>query len=220
MRRISLTLATALTAALLIGGPATAQQRDPVLFVHGWSSSGSVWDTMVDLFRADGYTDDELHVWSYNWAQANTTTAEQFLDQVDSVLAATGASRVDVVTHSMGGLSTRWCIKFSGCDGKVDAWVSLGGPNNGTRSAYYCYTRSCYDMRPGSRFLRTLNADDPTPGDSTRWGTWWSWCDGVISPSDSTVLDGAENTRTRCMGHNDLYRDAAVYAQVRDFVGR
>lgn len=218
MRRMSLVLATALTAALLVGGPAAAESRDPILFVHGWSSSGSVWDTMVDRFRADGYADEELHAWSYRWSQANTTTAEQLHAEVDRILATTGATRVDVITHSMGGLSSRWCIKFLGCDGKVDAWVSLGGPNNGTRSAYYCYTRSCYDMRPRSSFLRQLNADDPTPGDATRWGTWWSTCDGVISPSDSTVLDGAQNTRTRCMGHNDLYRDAGVYAEVRDFV--
>ncbi len=72
-------------------------------------------------------------------------------------------------------------------------------------------------MRPGSDFLTALNSGDETPG-PPRYGTWWSPCDTFINPDDSTVLRGAQNTRTTCLSHTALTTDATVYVQVRDFV--
>lgn len=194
-----------------------APERHPILFVHGWNSSGSVWTTMIANFKADGWTAAQLASWSYNTSQSNATTAQQIRTKVDSILLATGASKVDVITHSMGGLSSRYYAKNLGGDGKIDAWVSLGGPNHGTTSAYGCFSTSCVEMRPGSTFLKSLNATDETPG-APRYGTWWSACDAVIEPDNSTPLIGATNIQTACLSHSALYSDATTYAQVRGFV--
>jgi triacylglycerol lipase len=195
----------------------TLPERHPILFVHGWNSSGTVWGTMISRFKADGWTDAQLHRWSYNTSQSNATTAKVIAAKVDSILAATGASKVDVITHSMGGLSSRYYLKSLGGDSSVDAWVSLGGPNHGTTSAYGCTQTSCVEMRPGSTFLKNLNAVDETPG-TPRYATWWSACDLVIDPDNSVLLTGATNTQTACLSHSDLYNDATVYAQVRALV--
>ncbi|MQA24654.1 MAG: lipase, partial [Micromonosporaceae bacterium] len=109
-----------------------------------------------------------------------------------------------------------WYLKFLGGTSKVDAWVSLGGPNHGTNWAYGCWWQACYDMRPGSEFLNTLNAGDETPG-YVRYGTWWSPCDGIINPDESVLLSGATNTRTACIGHNSLPTDRTVARQVVSF---
>ena len=196
-----------------------APERNPILFVHGWNSTGSVWTTMIANFKADGWADGQLVNWSYNTSQSNATTAQQIRTKVDSILLATGASKVDVITHSMGGLSSRYFARNLGGDTRIDAWVSLGGPNHGTTTAYGCFTTSCVEMRPGSTFLTNLNADDETPG-APRYATWWSACDAVIEPDDSTPLSGATNTQTACLSHSDLYKDATTYAQVRDWVHR
>ena len=189
---------------------------DPILFVHGWNSDGSTWNTMVGRFQADGYAPARLFAWTYNTSQSNATTAQQLSTKVNEILAATGASRVDVITHSMGGLSSRYYTKNLGGDAKVDEWVSLGGPNHGTDFAYWCFSTSCVEMRPGSTFLNQLNSGDETPGVS-RYGTWWSPCDEIINPDSSVPLSGATNTQTACMSHSDLHQDATVYAQVQDF---
>lgn len=197
----------------------TANGEDPILFVHGWNSSGTVWDTMISRFKTDGYTDAQLNNWSYNYRQSNETTAQEILAKIQDIKAATGASKVDVITHSMGGLSSRWCVKFIGCDGNVDGWVSLGGPNHGTDTANFCFDTSCTEMRIGSTFLSTLNGGDETPGTVTRWRTWMSPCDSVINPDSSVAISGATNTQTACLSHSALYEDATVYGEVRDFVG-
>ncbi|WP_019810450.1 esterase/lipase family protein [Saccharomonospora halophila] len=217
-RRLSTVLIALLASLAIPAAPAAASGHDPVLFVHGWNSSSSTWDEMVADFKADGYTDSELLAWDYNTSQSNKTTAEEFSAVVDDLLASTGASAVDVVTHSMGGLNTRWYVKFLGGTDKVDDWVSLAGPNHGTDTANACWWEySCYEMRQGSDFLTTLNDGDETPG-ATNYGTWWSSCDSVIVPQESTILSGADNTQTACLSHSAFTTDDTVSAQVRAFV--
>ena len=199
------------------GGGGTTTPRDPILFVHGWNSSASTWNTFVSRFASDGWTSAQLNNWSYSYSQSNRTTAAQIQAKVDGILAATGATKVDIITHSMGGLSSRWYVKFLGGDAKVDEWVSLGGPNHGTDFANWCFDVSCGEMRPGSAFLAELNAGDESPG-LVNYRTWWSPCDEIINPDSSVSIAGATNTKTACLSHSNLHEDATVYAQVRDYV--
>ena len=215
MRVRSLVAACGAVAALSVSA-APASAVEPIVFVHGWNSSGSVWTTMINWFAADGWTSAQLNNWSYNTSQSNATTASQLSTKIDQVLAATGATKVDLISHSMGGLSTRYYAKnINGA--KVDDWVSLGGPNHGTDTANFCWSTACSEMRIGSTFLKNLNATDETPG-VVNYGTWWSPCDSIINPDSSVSLVGARNTQTACLGHSDLYKNATVYAQVREFV--
>jgi triacylglycerol lipase len=222
-----LAAAAAALAALVLQAPSPASAAstssfdpatsDPIVFVHGWNGSASNWDTMAGRFEADGWPAAYLDQWSYDSHRSNATTAQQLSDEVDRVLTATGADKVDVVTHSMGGLSSRYYAKNLGGSAKIDAWVSLGGPNHGTTSADACFDASCYEMRIGSDFLTALNSGDETPG-GVRYATWWSPCDGIINPDSSVSLSGARNTETACLSHLALVDDATVYAQVRDMV--
>lgn len=213
------TCVTGFAIALLgAAAPAQAAGHDPVVFVHGYWGNDWNWGVMVDSFRADGWTDDELHVWDYDTGQSNVTTAGQLKSFVDGVRARTGAARVDVVTHSMGGLSSRYYLKFLGGTAVVDDWVSLGGPNHGTNAAYGCWDTSCHEMRYDSDFLTGLNAGDETPGD-VRYGTVRSYCDEVINPDTSTVLGGATNRELAdCVGHISLLANPETYTITRDFI--
>jgi triacylglycerol lipase len=221
VKRYLVAVAAAVTLVGLVPAPAHARtyttSSNPILFVHGWSSSASTWNTMVSRFRADGWPANHLRAFSYPTSQSNATTAQQVASEVNALLTATGKSKVDIITHSMGGLSSRYYTKNLGGAGKVDRWVSLGGPNHGTTSANLCVDTSCGEMRIGSAFLRSLNSGDETPG-SPAYGTWWSSCDGVINPADSTVLAGATNTHAACVVHTSLHTNATIYLQVRDFV--
>ncbi|MGX1503351.1 UNVERIFIED_CONTAM: triacylglycerol lipase [Streptomyces graminofaciens] len=229
MKKSVMTAALAAAGVLLaVQAPVPAQASsssgfvpgsNPVLFVHGYNGGSSNWNTMADRFRADGWPSSHLHQWSYDSGQSNTVTAQQLSSEVERVLAATGATRVDIVSHSMGGLSSRYYLKNLDGTSRTEAWVSLGGPNHGTDSANACFDASCPEMRMGSSFLTALNSGDETPG-SPRYATWWSPCDTVINPDSSVSLSGAVNTRTTCVSHMGLLTDATVYAQTRDMINR
>ena len=217
-RLISYVAAAALCLAGIAMSPASALALDPILFVHGFSGSASNWNTMVERFEKDGWPKSYLSAYSYNTSQSNKVDAEKEVkSHVESLLKSTGASKVDIIAHSMGSLNTRWYIKFLGGESKVDDWVSLGGPNHGTETANLCFSTSCTEMRIGSKFLSELNAGDETPG-SVNYGTWWSPCDEFINPDSSVSLTGATNTETACISHLSLLTDATVYSQVREFV--
>src|SRR3954465_3658940 len=209
-------LLAAMVAAMLTS-VASASAHDPILFVHGWNSSSSTWNTMVSRFQTDGWTASELNNWSYNWHQSNATTASQIKPKGEGTLPATGAAKVDIITHSMGGLSSRYFIKNLAGDAKVDEWVSLGGPNHGTDTANFCFDASCVEMRQNSTFLKSLNSGDETPG-AVNYGTWWSPCDEIINPDESVILSGATNHKTAAMSHAAPTPDETVYKEVRKFV--
>ena len=223
MRRISTAL-FAVTASLLLSlslssSPAQAATHNPIVFVHGLSSSSSSWDDWVADFEADGYSASELDAWSYSWSQSNVTTAQQLATEIKSVLARTGASKVDLVVHSMGALSSRYYLKNLGGTAYVDDFVSTAGVNHGTTTASWCawlYT-SCSEMYTGSSFLTSLNSGDETPG-SVVYASYWSNCDDALTPDTTAVLSGATNVEVGCVSHTDMNNDYGVYEQVRDFV--
>ncbi|WP_340383769.1 alpha/beta fold hydrolase [Streptomyces sp. SS7] len=222
-RRIATVLAAVASSLLLslsLSAPsAQAATHNPVVFVHGISSSSSSWNDWVADFKADGYTSAELDAWTYSWSQSNVTTASQLSTEIKNVLARTGASKVNLVVHSMGALSARYYLKNLGGTSFVDDFVSVAGVNHGTSVASLCswlYT-SCAEMVTGSSFLTALNSGDETPG-SVTYGTYWSNCDAAIDPDSSALLSGATNVGVGCISHDDMNNDYGVYQKVRDFI--
>jgi triacylglycerol lipase len=214
MRRM---LVVAVLAAAALAPGALASANDPILFVHGWSESGTVWNTMIRNFEREGWRREELNNFSYRTSQSNVTTARDIESRIATIRRNTGAAKVDIITHSMGGLSSRYYIKTLRHEADVDEWVSLGGPNHGTTTASFCFETSCVEMRPRSAFLTALNEGDETPG-AVNYGTWWSSCDSIINPDESVILAGARNTEAGCVEHIALTSDATVFRGVRDFV--
>lgn len=223
MRRVIVGSLFALVVAFTLFAGTSARQgeassHNPILFVHGYTSNASAWDTMKARFLADGWASNELYAYTFSSTKSNASVASDIATRVTQIRAATGASKVDIIAHSMGSLSSRYYLKNLGGTANVDDWVSLGGPNHGTTWAYGCFFFSpCNQMMPGSSFLNQLNSGDETPGAVT-YGTWRTPCDELVLPSSSTSLSGATNTQTACMGHSDLRTDVTVYQQVRDFV--
>jgi triacylglycerol esterase/lipase EstA (alpha/beta hydrolase family) len=220
MKRRFMAVVAAMALCVAAAVPATASAQDPILFVHGWSESSSLWNTMIGRFEKDGYAKSALMAYSYSTSQSNKIDAEKEVkSHVETLLKNNpGATKVDIIAHSMGSLNTRWYIKFLGGESKVDDWVSLGGPNHGTETANACaFQVACQEMEVGSTFLSELNAGDETPG-VVNYGTWWSPCDEIINPDESVILSGASNHKTACMTHAALTTDETVYKEVREFV--
>ena len=173
---------------------------------------------MTAYLRGQGYGADEIDAISYDSDASNVDTARQIAREVTALRARTGAERVDVVSHSMGAISSRYYLERLGGAAHVDAWVSLAGVNEGTVWAYGCYALTpCREMVPSSPLLDGLN-DSFHPDGPTRYGAWWSPCDEAIVPRDHAELSGAHNVETTCLGHSQLKTDPTVLAQVAYFL--
>ena len=219
MRRL-LVLFTAVLAGLALSParPASAAPGTPVIFVHGYTGSASNWTTAMTVFRSGGYSSSELFAYEYNSYGNNITNAQGLASYVSQVRSRTGAAQVDIVNHSMGGLVSLWYLKQLGGAQYVRHLASIAGANHGTTYAAACliYT-TCQQMYPGSSFINTLSAGDETPG-STRYGTWYSPCDGIIIPYTSTTLSGATNNYVACQTHIGYLTDTITLTQIRSFL--
>jgi triacylglycerol lipase len=186
--------------------------------VHGFNGSSSGWQALEAALRAKGYTDSRIVAIDYDSGASNATIAKQIASAADALRRRTGASKVDIVSHSMGSISARYYLERLGGAAHVDAFVSLAGVNEGTMLAYGCYVlASCREMVPSSAMLTDLDARFPPKG-STRYRAWWSPCDETIIPAANAELRGATNTKTACLGHTEVRTDPAVLAQVVRFL--
>lgn len=217
MRRTATTALVAAVSAVLLVAPGTVARAHvdaatPVIFVHGRNADPGVWGAAISSLERQGYPADRLFAWDYDSSQStNETLAGRLSGYVDHVLAQTGATKVDIVAHSLGSLPSRWYVKFGNGGHTVKNWISLAGPNHGTGLAWFCaiWDQGCRDMTPGSYVLSRLNQGVEAPGPVRHW-TFWSSCDEQILPASSTGLSGATNIRTGCLKHNDLLADPSV----------
>jgi len=176
LRALLITFAVLAVAA----SPVRGATPDPILLVHGYRGSASNFSELQPWLTARGRTVVALSLPS----QDNKVNAQYIKDQV----AARGWTRVDLVMHSMGGLSGRYLIKSLGGAATVQAYVSLGTPQYGVYPA--CALPGFYggQMCPWSTFLGALNSGDDTPGGSA-WATIYSRNDEIV-PWDRSRLDG------------------------------
>ncbi len=132
-------------------------------------------------------------------------------DFVDKVLAATGASKVDLVGHSQGGMMPRYYIKNLGGASKVKTLVGLAPSNHGTTlnglftlAGYFPGANllladcpACQQQEAGSPFITSLNAGSETdPG--VNYTVIESANDEVVTPYTSAFLATAPTSRTSC----------------------
>jgi triacylglycerol lipase len=209
-----------------VAAPAVAARRkqasarpDPVLLVHGFRGSSSGWHALEASLHARGYRDSEIDAVDYDSDASNLDVARLLAHEADALRARTGAAHIDVVTHSMGAISSRYWLERLGGAAHVDAWVSLAGVNEGTVWAYGCYVLTpCREMVPTSSVLDGLNDGFRATAGATRYGAWWSPCDDAIVPRANAELPGAHNVETACLGHTEMRSDPHVLAQVVQFL--
>ncbi|MEU8655013.1 alpha/beta fold hydrolase [Streptomyces sp. NPDC048737] len=190
----------------------------PVVFVHGYTGDASNWVTAMSVFRLNGWAGSNLFAYEYDSYGNNITNAQGLAAFVNNVKARTGASKVAIVNHSMGGLVSQYYLKVLGGNTSVSHLASIAGANHGTTFAGACliYT-TCQQMYPGSSFISQITSGDETPG-TTRYATWYSACDGIILPYTSTRLDGAANNNVLCTTHIGFLADTSVLGQIARFV--
>jgi triacylglycerol lipase len=178
----------------------TAAHPYPVVLVHGTAENRfDNWQAMSPALKAAGYCVYALDYGSYRGSGTLGIygigyiqhSAQELADYVDSVLAATGAGKVDLVGHSQGGMMPRYYIKNLGGDSKVDDLVGLSPSNHGTTNPFASplgpTCPACAQQAAGSSFIRNLNSGDETPGPVSYTNVETRY-DEVVTPYTSAFL--------------------------------
>ena len=190
----------------------------PVILVHGtFADMSDSWQALAPLLYDNGYCVFALNYGSYDgsgslgvYATGDIGQSAQRLSSfVDKVLAATGATKVDLVGHSQGGMMPRYYIKNLGGASKVNTLVGLAPSNHGTTldglftlagefpggsSFAGADCPACEQQEAGSSFITALNAGAETaPG--VNYTVIESDNDEVVTPYTSAFLAEAPNVR-------------------------
>src|SRR3954464_5520516 len=83
---------------------ATTDNYLPIIFVHGYTGSGDSYELMAQRFTTNGYPKEKLFAFDWNTLPANAPDNTSYLETfISDVLYKTGASKVNLVGHSLGG---------------------------------------------------------------------------------------------------------------------
>lgn len=223
-RRLTLSVAMAAVASVVIGviavqgasaaGPVIgtptactppAAHPYPVVLVHGTFEQASQWSQFGPTLTARGYCVYALN-YGNNATGDITKSAAQLSTYVNQVLAATHASKVDLIGHSQGGMMPRYYLKNLGGAAKVHQLVGIAPSNYGTTldgiatlagqgggilgPVIGLLCTACQQQIQGSAFLKALNSPtDTVPG--VIFTVIETNKDEVVTPYANAFLKGA-----------------------------
>ena len=192
------------------------QDRVPVLLVPGWFETAEDLAGFRVRLRSAGWPAEAMAAVTFqDPTGGNGVHAREIARAVTLLRERTGAPRVDIVAHSMGGLATRLYLKEE--PGAVRRVVFLATPHRGTLSAYLAFGEGREEMLPGSPFLTALNDGPPVP-EGVEAMTVRTIIDTHIVPGESATLPGVPDHVLCCVTHEGLTRDLAAFQVVRDFL--
>lgn len=108
----------------------STNNRNPVLLVHGIIRTSSVFSTMSTYLTQQGWS-----VYTFNLKPNNATLgldklAIQVADYVEKIFAP--EQPLDLVGLSMGGLVTRYYVQRLGGIDRVQRFITISAPHQGT----------------------------------------------------------------------------------------
>jgi triacylglycerol lipase len=167
--------------------------KNPVLILPGFLMPEWSYDALRRRLALAGY--GQVAVLSgWPWCDTIPAYARAAREAAEALRARTGAAKVDLVCHSMGGLVGRYLIQELGYEDRVDHFVSYGTPHHGTLIGPLAswYAKSAGEMTPGSAFLAALNAREGRPS-AIKYTSVHAQFDEIVFPHESVDLRGAEN---------------------------
>lgn len=188
-------------------------QRPAVLLIHGYICNRAVWRRLLASGELAGC----------NVATVNLEPVFGSIDRYAAVVhdavatlrAATGAQRVTLLAHSMGGLAARVYLRDYG-DAAVERVITVATPHAGTVFGHYGVGPNGRQMATGSAFLEALAT--ATAPHAHKFLCVASRDDNLVVPRTSPLLPGAQHVIFERAGHLQLIEDRRMWQVVRGAV--
>ncbi len=188
--------------------------KNPVMLVHG------IWDTR-DIFNKISPTLTELgwSVYSLNLIPNDSSVgldrlAEQLRDFIEQTLG--GDRPFDLIGFSMGGMVSRYYLQRLGGIERVQRFISISAPNQGTVTAYALPLPGCLQMRPKSSFLEDLNRDAVEMLGRVNFTSIWTPYDSMIIPAKSSQMPVGKEVILPVLIHRWMVSDRRCLQVIAD----
>lgn len=196
-------------------------EHPPVIFVHGFlhNLSGSCF--LFERLKRKGWT----HLYALNLGNPITHSIHDYTQKlaafVEEVRKESGAEKVILIGHSMGGVvSANYALDPANQDA-VAKVVTLGSPHQGTIAAHLgkVFSPCARDMLPNSSQVKNLKKMDEE-NKKVPVLCVGAAIDALILPSSSAFLNGPLVTSERVTeeGHLSLMYSDKVFRLLNDFI--
>ena len=197
--------------------PASAMAKppppNPVLLVHGFKDDARKMEPMARYLRSQGW-DARAMTCSPSWGQQGLDAlAAQVARFVEENYPA--HQKIDLVGFSMGGLVCRYYLQRLGGLERVQRFVSISAPHQGSMVAWLVSNPGCRQMRPGSEFLRDLATDAHRLGE-IEFTSFWTPYDTIILPPRSSEMAEARNVKVQIACHPMMVWQKSCMAAVAE----
>lgn len=188
----------------------------PVIFVHGYFQNRADFWWLARQFRKR--SKGPLYGFNYPWFDSVHRNVPRLDRFVERVCAETGADRVTLVAHSLGGLV---CLDYSHSpDGtrRVAHCITIGTPHNGVKWRGPIPGRVAGDLREGGQFHAERRARAvPSPTLSV-----YSTHDNIVHPPTTSALGprGGDDVAIEGLGHLSLLYSPEVARVLIEFIDR
>ncbi len=169
---------------------ARTDRRNPIIFVHGLGGHPTNFAAMQRYVAFAG--GPATHSFDLRAATSLPEMADDLAELIAELSAATPSDKVDVVTHSMGGIIARLALDDVTIRRRVGTLVTLATPHRGTYLARLAATPRTLDLRPHSDICARLDRQDFwSDADAPRLVALWSRSDATILPPESAAWSAA-----------------------------
>lgn len=187
-----------------------------ILMVHGITDTGNVFDTMKSYFQNKGFTIYTLDLIPNFGSTDLRDLAQQVKQFIDTQFPPD--EKIILLGFSMGGLVTRYYLQRLNGLTKVDRYISISAPNNGTNLAYILPLKGIVQMCPHSEFLEDLNHDVKETLGLIDCLIIWTPFDTMIIPAKSSLLGIGKEVNIPVLTHKWMLSDTRVFEVINSFL--
>lgn len=187
----------------------------PVVFVHGYFQNRADFWWMARQFRKTSR--GPLYGFNYPWWDSVDNNTPRLSRFVDRVCAETGAAKVDLVAHSLGGLVILEYTHSPAGEGKVAHCITIGTPHDGVKWRGPILGRVGNELRGGEFAAARRDRTVISPTLSV-----YSTHDNIVHPPTTSQLSGrgGDDVAVEGLGHLSLLYSPEVVRVLMEFIER
>ncbi|MCB0420786.1 MAG: alpha/beta hydrolase [Bdellovibrionales bacterium] len=215
---------TNLNPNIAVEHPDFGINKHPVLLVHGVIHNRSAFFALKSEMQKWQWT----NVFTINystWHGSLTGMIEDLAKHVQQIKKETGASQIDIVAHSLGGLVARYYMTTGKGRGAIRQLITLGTAHRGAHLSgllrFFLGGSLHRDLKKNSYFIESLN--EVSPPKNSRVVSIYTRRDKIVWPYTNCLLEeeGCSqylNIEMDVAGHMSLLYDKSVFFKIHDLL--